>query len=153
MNKNKHWQKGFTLVELMIVVAILGILGSIAYPAYTQQMLKSKRSDAFVGVQQVAQLQEEYFNRHMSYADGFITLGYTSSPIKSPNQAYNISLTVEPAGCSGNTVSPCLDYTISARPATAAQQKDKECAVISYDNVGRKSSKTSSGTTSTTCWK
>lgn len=152
MNKNKQWQKGFTLVELMIVVAILGILGSIAYPAYTQQMLKSKRSDAFVGVQRIAQLQEEYFSRNMSYADSLITLGYTSSPIASPNQAYNVSLIAEPAGCSGNTVSPCLDYTVSARPRTAAQQKDTECAVISYDNVGRKTSKTKSGTSSS-CWK
>ncbi len=50
--------KGFTLIELMIVVAIIGILATIAYPSYQDQVRKSRRASAMIAVEEVAQAQE-----------------------------------------------------------------------------------------------
>ena len=60
--KNKNIRnKGFTLIELMIVVAIAGVIASIALPSYAEMMRKAKRSDAKVELLRIAQLQENFF--------------------------------------------------------------------------------------------
>lgn len=60
--------RGFTLIELMITVAILGILTSIAYPSYQNYIRKSYRSDAYNGLTRMADLQERYYLSNRGYA-------------------------------------------------------------------------------------
>ncbi|WP_353571709.1 type IV pilin protein [Candidatus Albibeggiatoa sp. nov. BB20] len=62
--------KGFTLIELMIAVAIMAILVAIAVPNYTSYLVKSRRADAKTSLMTIAQLQETYFADNNSYADG-----------------------------------------------------------------------------------
>ncbi|MEK7989442.1 MAG: type IV pilin protein [Thiotrichaceae bacterium] len=61
--------KGFTLIELMIAVAIMGILITIAVPAYNGYLVKSRRADAKTSLLTIAQLQETYFADNNAYAD------------------------------------------------------------------------------------
>lgn len=70
-------QRGFTLIELMIVVVIIGIIASIAYPSYTRYVQKSVRTDAHAGLMRVASELERCYTRTYSYSGCSIT---TSSP-------------------------------------------------------------------------
>ena len=66
--KNKPLrERGFTLVELMIVVAILGIIAAVAYPSYTSQMNKTRRADAKNCLLDASQRQENFFYTNNTY--------------------------------------------------------------------------------------
>ncbi len=66
--KNKFTEKGFTLIELMIVVAVIGILAAVAYPAYQDHLMKSRRADAKAGLLSLQMAQEKYRNNCLQYA-------------------------------------------------------------------------------------
>jgi type IV pilus assembly protein PilE len=90
----KHMRfSGFTLIELMIVVVIIGVLAAIAYPSYTKFTIQSRRSDAQIALTQAAALQEKYYSDCSYYAQslggakscgtgvGNGTLGYTTTSL------------------------------------------------------------------------
>ncbi|MGE6608183.1 type IV pilin protein [Halomonas sp. NPDC076908] len=77
-------QRGFTLIELMIVVVIIGIIASIAYPSYTRYVQKSVRTDAHAGLMQAASELERCYTRTYSYAN-------CDFPNTSPESRYTIS--------------------------------------------------------------
>jgi prepilin-type N-terminal cleavage/methylation domain-containing protein len=59
--------KGFTLIEVMIVVAIIGIISAVAYPSYLRYVTKSKRTECRTAIMQVMQQQERYFTQQNTY--------------------------------------------------------------------------------------
>ena len=76
MNKNNT---GFTLIEMMIVVAIIGIIGAIAYPSYDSYMKKSRRSDAKIALAAMADKQERFYLQNNTYTADPTKVGGTGT--------------------------------------------------------------------------
>ena len=128
---------GFTLIELMIVVAIVAVLAAIAYPSYKDSVHKSHRSDALQTLSKLSQILERCYSQNFSYA-GCTSL--PSSPTKSPNGYYSVTI-----------ASAATTYTLTATPINS-QASDTTCSTIQLTNAGQ-SSKDGGGTTNTvTCW-
>lgn len=82
----KMKNKGFSLIELMIVIAIIGILATIAIPSYTEYVAKSKRAEAMRGLADLMLKQERWRANHTSYA-GDATTGFTKPTVDNYNLA------------------------------------------------------------------
>ncbi|MGE5242161.1 MAG: type IV pilin protein [Bacteroidota bacterium] len=134
---NNLRSQGFTLIELMITVVIIGIIAMIAYPSYTKYMAQTRRSDAQIALTRIASQQEKYFSdcNHYAaklygasqdcgtaadYSDGKLGLNKSDSntTILSDNRDYVITL-VTPTSSSGTCfLGSC--FTLQATPATTS---------------------------------
>jgi type IV pilus assembly protein PilE len=131
---------GFTLIELMVTVAIVAILATIASAAYTSQVQKSRRTDARNAVLDLAGREEKLFSTTNAYSATATDLGYAAFPVAVGSGYYNVSAAV------GN---PPVTYVITAT-AIGTQVNDAQCATLSVDQLGVQSS-TGTGTAAT-CW-
>jgi len=116
---------GFTLIELMVVVAIIGILAAIAYPSYQQYVLRANRAEAQAVLTETAQFMERYFTTNGTYVDG--ALLSDASPKGSSGSAikYNISFSVVPTATA---------FTLQAAPAGG--QANDSCGTLTLSNTG-----------------
>lgn len=117
---------GFTLIELMIVVVIIGILASIAYPSYINFITKSNRAEAHAALMKVANLQEQYYLDNKTYATDLTDLGLNASPFLTDNGIYEVSS----AGTS--------QFTVSAKALGAQATRDTSCGTITITDTGVK---------------
>ena len=129
---------GFTLIELMVVVAIVGILASVAYPSFMNQVRKSRRSDAVAALSAVQQAQERWRANNSSYATtpSLLTtalpngLGLTST---TSGTYYSIAISTNSA--TGCTVASCYTATAAAVPGKS-QVNDTECTTLTSSISG-----------------
>ena len=157
MKKSMKNIKGFTLIEVMIVVAILGIITAIALPSYAEYVRKGKRTDAKVELFKIAQLQESYFVQNLSYAKDLTTgsggLGLGASVLSEQDEyLLTISEAKDSGGgaCTGLAADSCASYTLTAT-AQGSQANDK-CKDFTLTNTGVKG-RSGSGETVKKCWK
>ena len=131
--------KGFTLIELMIVVAIVAILSLIAYPSYTQHVRKARRVQAKADLTELAQMLEREYTVNRSYAA--FALPFTVSPRDvGATVAYNITNPIPDLAAKA--------YTLTAVP-TGPQTGDV-CRTLTLDQLGAKAA---SGTNPAgPCW-
>lgn len=150
---NQHSKKrGFTLIELMVVVVIVGVISAIAFPSYVEYVRKSKRAEVRSALLENAQYMERFFTENSSY-------------LKSPSGASPVlPNTVIPRGATGADINyniafgaaPALSvsaYILEATPANT--MAIDPCAGFTLNNLGQKGSKGTLGTGKTTeiCWK
>tara|TARA_Y100001956_G_scaffold82748_1_gene105359 strand:- start:5854 stop:6270 length:417 start_codon:yes stop_codon:yes gene_type:complete len=130
--------KGFTLLEMLIVVAIAGILASVAYPQYTEYVKRAARSDAMVLLLDAANKQEQYYADNRSYADD---LSLINVPSASENGYFTITVEVPDTGTS---------FKITATAASGAVAGDTACSTFTITDTGVKGSTGISDTDD--CW-
>ena len=141
--------KGFTLIEIMVVVAILGILASIAISSYMTSVMKSNRTDAKTELADLAQRVQRCYTASGTYDT---TVGVctiidslkTTNGVKTRGNFYVVKATDVAAST----------YTLTATPvAGTVQAKDTGCASFVLDHKGNKSAKNSAATDATDkCW-
>ncbi|MGE8271970.1 type IV pilin protein [Stenotrophomonas sp.] len=126
---------GFTLIELMITVAVVAILAAIALPSYQAYVRKANRAQAKADLVELAQMLERRHTVENTYAG--LTLPFSQSP-RDGTARYTLSYVGTPNGTS---------FTLQAAP-TEIQKKDG-CGTLSLDQAGRKTPNASKGPG---CW-
>lgn len=137
MTMNKRGSRGFSLLELMIVVVVIAILTAVALPSYRQYTLRSHRVDAMQALQDLASREESYFFSNNTYTkDSTTALNWSAG-------AASNYFKIDVASASST------DYVLTAT-AIGTQTQDTACTSLSLDHAGRQ---TSTGTgTADTCW-
>jgi type IV pilus assembly protein PilE len=146
--------KGFTLIELVVAMVIVGILAAIAVPAYSSYVLKSHRTDAKTALLDMASLEERFFSTNNSYSQTQSDLGYTGVvPFPVGSGYYNITVLTAVAATapSGLTNGTPASYIITAA-ATGNQVNDAACASFTINSAGQQSATGTDPQASTDCW-
>jgi len=140
--------QGFTLIELMVTVAILAILAAIVIPSYNAQVRKGSRSDAITGLTKAAQDLERCHSSALTYNDATCT-DYTAG-VLSDRGLYTITA----ADIGGAAAQNAQTYTLRADPvAGKTQASDDTCAVFTLDHTGLRVAQDSDGNNTTgDCW-
>jgi type IV pilus assembly protein PilE len=147
----KNQQGGFTLIEIMIVVVVVSLLASVAYPSYRESVLKGKRTEGRAALMQLMQQEERYFSQNTSYI--VFTSASTDENEKkfrwfsgssAPDSAYEIRADA----CKGETIQNCVILT--AKPGTNKVNpnfKDPVCGNLTLNSMGV------TGADHPDCWK
>ena len=119
-------RRGFTLIELMIVVAIVAVLATIAYPSYTNHVVKTNRRAAQAAMMEVANRQQQFLLSNRAYTTSASDLGYTL-----PNEVSNVYTMGIAVGSSG-----APSFTVTLTPIAGKAQADD--GTLTLDNLGAK---------------
>ncbi|MGN6480473.1 type IV pilin protein [Luteibacter sp.] len=138
-------RRGFTLVELMITLAVMAILAAIAYPQYNRYGFRARRADGQKLLMAIANAEERYYAQQNKYAD-LQAIGFsTTTTAISDSGYYNATVTVSAV----NTFA-AQGFTATAVPVKGGAQEKDACASLTITNAGVKGQ---SGTTSNgSCW-
>ncbi len=131
---------GFTLAELMIAIAIAGILAAIAYPSFMDRVYQSRRADGHAGLLEVAMRQQRFYTDNNSYTTDLTALGFAASPAASTDGYYKISVAAGAGGIANA-------FVLTATPQ-AAQASDTVCGNLTLSSTGVKGASTGSSK----CW-
>ena len=128
---------GITLIELMVVIVIIGILASIAYPNYQEFSARAKRNEARAALLRLATNQERFYINNNTFTDDLTSLGFASTPtVETETGYYEIEVTSADAS----------NFSATATYLHGGSEADK-CLSFSIDGRGAKSS-----SPDTNCW-
>lgn len=128
-----HSQKGFSLIEILIVIAIIGIIAGIAYPSYMNSVREGNRTDAIAALNNAAQLLQRCFTTLNTYAD---TTNCTvraslesTDGLVSNEQMYSVKVAT-------NGSSSATTYLLTATAIAAPQTADTGCTAMTLSHTG-----------------
>jgi type IV pilus assembly protein PilE len=133
-------QRGVTLMELLTVIAVIGILAAIAYPAYIEQAAKGRRAAGKSMLHEVLQYSERFYAQNSRFTTSMTDLGFSgSAPFYNDSRTHTITLAAGPSGNIATSV------WISATPVNA----DAKCGVLKLaSNMARDAANMTPGI----CW-
>jgi type IV pilus assembly protein PilE len=143
-------QRGVTLIELMIVIVILAVIASFAYPSYMNYVVDTKRTAATSILLQVADRQQQFFMDNKRFANDLTNLGFANNPLVIADDGRTMANAVD----SASTYSVALTnvtattYTITAAPLNSQAARDTECGSLTLNQTLTKGSDGGSD-----CWK
>ena len=133
-------KNGFSLIELLIAVAIVAILAAIAIPSYSAYTRRANRTDATKAMTFDAQALERCYSQNFTYAG---CAGAAAGSAVSSGGFYTVTIAVPTA----------TSYTITAVPLAAPQTGDTACSTFTLNSAGTQGATTSVGLNNTkTCW-
>ena len=137
--QTKKMRRGFTLIELIIVVAIITILVGVAFPAYTESVRKASRSDAKAELTDVAQRLQRCFTAYSTYNNSGcgVATEYGGGSVISQEGLYNVTATIN-----------ATTFTLTAAPA--GKQASDKCGSLAQTNTGLRGVSTSASVDE--CW-
>ena len=136
----KRWQHGYTLLELMLVVLVIGVLGMIAVPSYRQYVMRAQRTEAKTALMRLQTNQERFYLANRIYSGDPDQLGFAGD--LSERGTYTLSITG--ANATG--------YLATATPRAGGafdMRDDEQCATFSINAQGVR---TATGTDTARCW-
>lgn len=132
---------GFTLLELMIVLVIVGLLAAMVYPSYASYMVKARRLEGQTALLDAMQKQERYYSQNNTY------LAFSSQPTEPDEKLFNwwsgtsaqhSAYELSGHACPGLPLQRCVE--LRAEPGTARvdhQFRDQECGTLTLNNLGQ----------------
>ena len=119
--------QGFSLIELMITVAIISILAGVAYPAYTDFVTRSNRAEAQRELMRLANLQEQVFVDTRAYAADMTGLGFATATYTTETGHYDITVSAQTA----------TTFILTARAKSSQATNDSACITITINDAGK----------------
>jgi type IV pilus assembly protein PilE len=141
-NDRNHRHHGFTLIEIMIAMAIIAIIAAVALPAYTESRLRAGRADGKTALMQVASDQERFYSNNYAYTSFAVPLATPSlATLTSRDGKYVVAV----AACAGLTIDTCF-------LATATPQGDQTEDICGNLTISSTGDRAASGGTVANCW-
>ena len=141
--------RGFSLSELLVVIAIISVLGAIGYPSYTNYVTRANRSAAKSLLLQIADRQEQFFADNKRYANDMTQLGFATDGFAIDNQgapvspsSYDRLYAVSLSNTSATT------FTVNAAPLMGQLTRDTDCGTLTLTHAGQKGQSGGGGS----CW-
>ncbi len=126
--------RGFTLIEVMIVVAIVALIAAFGYPAYEEYIIRSNRAIAKSKLLELASRQEQFFANNKRYSTTLADLGYNSQYVNQQSELSGLADAIYTLSVASPTVTT---YTLTATPTVGTRQAAKDsCAALSIDQTG-----------------
>ncbi|MBY4598406.1 type IV pilin protein [bacterium BD-1] len=139
MTLHQNKERGFTLIELMIAVAIVAVLAGIAYPSYVNYVTNTRRAAAAACLTEMSQFMERYYTTNMDYEDASIPERDCEANLA---DFYTIGLSGEPTKSA---------YTLTAVPKGAQLSRDTKCGTLGLDQTGDRT-ETGTAEDASECW-